>query len=298
MGARFVEEVCSGDLVVSNRKKIELLKDLQSRGYDLFDKTNESNHDSDDEDEDEDSTSTASDLSKGYEYLLGMKLWALTFEKAELLRRQLAERNAELLALEAKKPNQIWLEDLDAIEDALDERDRAIEQAEINEVNAQKKTAKRQSKKAKGKAKKQAKSKKNKNEWNSEDEDSDEDMEEVEGVKKSTVKPKKTSKPKKIAKPKIDVDDDEAVEKVVEVKSTVKPKKASKPKKIAKPMIDVDDDDEAVGDNIKDTKEVAETTNRAKRLSPVSRGRGRAKKSKIMESETESEDGADVALAK
>jgi len=297
--ARFVEEVCSGDLVVSNRKKIELLKDLQSRGYDLFDKTNESNHDSDDEDEDEDSTSTASDLSKGYEYLLGMKLWALTFEKAELLRRQLAERNAELLALEAKKPNQIWLEDLDAIEDALDERDRAIEQAEINEVNAQKKTAKRQSKKAKGKAKKQAKSKKNKNEWNSEDEDSDEDMEEVEVVKKSTVKPKKTSKPKKIAKPMIEVDD-EAVEKEVEgvKKSTVKPKKTSKPKKIAKPMIDVDDDDEAVEDNIKDTKEVAETTNRAKRLSPVSRGRGRAKKSKIMESETESEDEADVALAK
>merc|ERR1712238_291243 len=98
-------------------------------------------------------------------------------------------------------------------------------------------------------------------------------------VKKSTVKPKKTSKPKKIAKPMIEVDD-EAVEKEVEVvkKSTVKPKKTSKPKKIAKPMIDVDDDDETVEDNIKDTKEVAETTNRAKRLSPVSRGRGRAKK--------------------
>merc|ERR1712161_172448 len=244
--ARFVEEVCAGDLVVSNRKKIELLKDLQSRGYDLFDKTNDSNHDSDDEDEDEDSTSTASDLSKGYEYLLGMKLWALTFEKAELLRRQLAERNAELLALEAKKPNQIWLEDLDAIEDALDERDRAIEQAEINEANAQKKTAKRQSKKAKGKAKKQTKSKKKKNEWNSEDEDSDEeDMEDVEVVKKSTVKPKKTLKPKKIAKPMIDVDDD---------------------------------DNEAVEDNIKDVKEVSETANRAKkRPSPV-RGRARAKK--------------------
>jgi len=85
-----------------------------------------------------------------------MKLWALTFEKAELLRRQLAESNTELLALEAKKPNQIWLEDLDAIEDALNERDRAIEQAEINEMNAQKNTAKSQSKKAKGNAKKRS----------------------------------------------------------------------------------------------------------------------------------------------
>lgn len=70
--ARFVEEVCSGDLIVNNRKKVELLKDLQSRGYDLFDKTNDDNDGSDDEDED--STSNA-DLSRGYEYLLGMKLW-------------------------------------------------------------------------------------------------------------------------------------------------------------------------------------------------------------------------------
>jgi len=264
--ARFVEEVCSGDLVVSNRKKIELLKDLQLRGYDLFDKTNESNHDSDDEDED---SASASDLSKGYEYLLGMKLWALTFEKAELLRHQLAERNAELQTLEARKPNEIWLEDLDAIEDALDERDREIAQAEINEANAQKKTAKRQSKKAKATAKKQTKNRKKKDEWNSEDEDSDEDMKEVEVVKKSTRKPKKTNKPKEITKSVIDVDD------------------------------------EAVEDDTDDTKEVAGTTSRSKRPSPrpVIRGRARAKKSKILESESEEEDwkdssNTDVAPAK
>ena len=76
--ARFVEEVCSGDLIVSNRKKVELLLNFQERGYDLFDKTNEN-----DTDESEEDTSLTADLSKGYEYLLGMKIWSLTFEKAE-----------------------------------------------------------------------------------------------------------------------------------------------------------------------------------------------------------------------
>eukprot|EP00536_Pseudo-nitzschia_multiseries_P013725 jgi/Psemu1/320513/estExt_fgenesh1_pm.C_6050001 len=148
--ARFVEEVCNGDLIVSNRKKVELLEELQSRGYDLFDKSSP-NSDDDSDDENEEPSST-SDLSKGYEYLLGMKLWNLTFEKVEELRKQLAERTAELEELEATEPSEIWLKDLDAISVALDERDRKMEEAEEDEVKAQEKTAKRQATKARKKA--------------------------------------------------------------------------------------------------------------------------------------------------
>eukprot|EP00531_Pseudo-nitzschia_arenysensis_P017060 CAMPEP_0116147982 /NCGR_PEP_ID=MMETSP0329-20121206/18076_1 /TAXON_ID=697910 /ORGANISM="Pseudo-nitzschia arenysensis, Strain B593" /LENGTH=1429 /DNA_ID=CAMNT_0003644009 /DNA_START=85 /DNA_END=4370 /DNA_ORIENTATION=- len=150
--ARFVEEVCSGDLVVNNRKKTELLDDLQARGYDLFDKTKKDENDDSDE-ENEDSSSYA-DLSRGYEYLLGMKLWNLTYEKVEELRKQLAEKTEELEKLESTQPSQIWLNDLDAIEVALDERDREIEQAEEDEMKAQQKTAARQA--SKGKKKKAA----------------------------------------------------------------------------------------------------------------------------------------------
>merc|ERR1719162_834867 len=174
--ARFIEEVCSGNLVVSNRKKVELLNDLQSRGYDLFNKANDRHDNASSDDEDEDSASV-SDLSKGYEYLLGMKLWALTFEKAELLRRQLAEKTAELEELQAKEPSHIWLEDLDAIDEALDERDQEIAQAE-------------------------------KDVWDSDDEDSDEDMNEIAPIKKKTArKPtaKKLVKPKTIGKPVISI---------------------------------------------------------------------------------------------
>lgn len=150
--ARFVQEVCSGDLIVSNRKKIELLKDLQSRGYDRCDKTktNDNNDGNDDSADESDSSSTA-DLSRGYEYLLGMKLWNLTYEKVEELRKQLLEKTEELEELESTEPSQLWLNDLDAIELALDERDREIEQAKEDEKKAQKKTAARQATKSKNK---------------------------------------------------------------------------------------------------------------------------------------------------
>ena len=166
--ARFVEEVCSGDLVVSNRKKTELLADLQERGYDLFDKQDEPS----DESEEEEHDYSDSQLSKGYEYLLGMKIWSLTYEKAEELRSQLAEKTEELATLEATSPSQIWLNDLDAVEDALDERDAEIEASERAEAKAQKKNKKVQANKNKKAAKK---GKKKKDEWDSDLEDSDED---------------------------------------------------------------------------------------------------------------------------
>jgi len=297
--ARFVDEVCNRTLVVSNRKKTELLKELQSSGYDLFDKTNNgSNHDSDDDEDEEDSTST-SDLSKGYDYLLGMRIMALTYEKAELLRKQLAERTAELEKLEAKTPSEIWCEDLDAIEVALKERDEEILQAEVNEVNAQKKTAKRQ--KAKTAAtKKKTQKKKKKDDWDSDDEDEDEEM--VVVVKKKPAprarKPaaaKKAPAPKKI----INVDDDDEAVVDVEMKEAevvVRKKpapKARKPaaKKASKPLkiIDVDVDDEAVDDDIKNLKKRPSPKAKAKKL-PAKKKVAVAKKKTL---EVESEEEAD-----
>ena len=70
--ARFVEEVCSGDLVVNDRKKIVLPEDLQSRGCDRFDKAKSNDVNDDSDDESEDSTSAAG-LSRGHEHLLEMK---------------------------------------------------------------------------------------------------------------------------------------------------------------------------------------------------------------------------------
>ncbi len=126
--ARFVKEVCRGELVVSNRKKHELLADLVERGYDLSSKGEDDANDdgvSEEIDVMEDET-LDTELAKGYEYLLGMKIWSLTFERAEDLCRQKAVKAEEVNSLEATSPEQIWLADLDTIEELLDERDKAL----------------------------------------------------------------------------------------------------------------------------------------------------------------------------
>ena len=166
--ARFVEEVCKGDLIVSNRKRTELLAELVERGYDLSpnNETKESEEENEDNASVEESTSD-SELAKGYEYLLGMKIWSLTFERAEELRRQKVEKAEEVKNLKATSPEAIWLADLDAIEEALNERDLAISAEFKREVVAQNKNKVHAAKKATAAKKKASKGKKKNDEVSS-----------------------------------------------------------------------------------------------------------------------------------
>merc|ERR1740124_193906 len=151
--ARFVEEVCTGDLIVSNRKRKELLSDLKEREYDLLPKQSDKSKPQDDAGDESDSNENENedeaDLAKGYEYLLGMKIWSLTFEKAEKLRRELAEKTKAVEDLEVTLPTQIWFNDLDAIEAAMDDRDISFAEAAEAELMAQNKTRKHQAAKKK-----------------------------------------------------------------------------------------------------------------------------------------------------
>lgn len=202
--ARFVEEVCRGELIVSNRKRKELLADLQERGYDLILKEDKKakfdEGEADDEDPVDESASDA-DLAKGYEYLLGMKIWSLTFERAEELRRQKAEKEGELKKLEATAPEAIWLTDLDAIEEALDERDVEIAKDLKKEEQAQGKNKAQQAKKKVAAAKRAKKAKRGKDTWDSDLEDSDDDdFGSAKAAPKARSAPKAAAK-KKAAKP-------------------------------------------------------------------------------------------------
>jgi DNA gyrase/topoisomerase IV subunit A len=177
--ARFVVEVCEGDLVVSNRKRAELLTELSERGYDLCPKEDKMRSQEDDDDDDEDDTmeqsssDSESELAKGYEYLLGLKIWTLTFERAEDIRRQKAGKAAEVAALEATTPQSIWLSDLDELDKALSERlvDVNIKKADRSQSTSTKRVAKQ----AKAVAAKAAKPLKKADEWNSDLEESDSD---------------------------------------------------------------------------------------------------------------------------
>jgi DNA topoisomerase-2 len=114
--ARFLEEVCSGDLVVSHQKRTDIFAQLHERGYDRLQKEdqNQTNVKA--------NTPTDAQLVKSYDYLLGMQIWSLTLEKAEELRAKLAEKTHKIAELAKTSPSQIWLNDLDAIEESLDVR--------------------------------------------------------------------------------------------------------------------------------------------------------------------------------
>ena len=59
------------------------------------------------------------DLSKGYNYLLSMKLWRLTLEEVEALKRQLEAKEKELEVLRQTPIKSMWESDLDAFVDEL-----------------------------------------------------------------------------------------------------------------------------------------------------------------------------------
>ena len=89
---------------------------------------------------------------------------SLTFEKAAELRRQKDEKSDEVKTLEATTPEAIWLADLDAIDEALNERDMDIAAEMKKEVNAQSKNKAQQTKKKATAAKKAKKAAKKKDE--------------------------------------------------------------------------------------------------------------------------------------
>ena len=252
--ARFIEEVCADDLIVSNRKRTEILADLRERKYDLFPKhDNKAQNIADEESEADDSDdSSNAELAKGYEYLLRMKIWSLTFEKAEKLRLELAEKSRAVSQLEATPPSALWETDLDAIEEALDDRDQYYAKAAAKELAAQgKSTQKRGKKKAAPKKKRPVKKASRQSDDNEDvvmetkkppakkrpvkkasfDEDSDDD---VLDVVMETKKPPAKKRPVKNASFDEDSDDDVFVVKkkpVAKKKTTAKVPKKSNVKK-------------------------------------------------------------------
>ena len=235
--ARFIEEVCADDLIVSNRKRTEILADLRERKYDLFPKhDNKAQNIADEESEADDSDdSSNAELAKGYEYLLGMKIWSLTFEKAEKLRLELAEKSRAVSQLEATPPSALWETDLDAIEEALDDRDQYYAKAAAKELAAQgKSTQKRGKKKAAPKKKRPVKKASRQSDDN-------------EDVVMETKKPPAKKRPVKKASFDEDSDDD-VLDVVMETK-----KPPAKKRPVKKASFDEDSDDDVL-DVVMETK--------------------------------------------
>jgi DNA topoisomerase-2 len=148
--ARFIMAVIDGDLKVNNRKKADLLQDLSSRGFDTIYAPKKKTTTNEEENDDEAPTS----IGKGYDYLLSMPIWSLTFEKAEKLQSQLREKEQELEALRSATPESLWDKDLIALEAGLTTMEEQLK-ADASFTITKKKPAKGEKKKRKTKKQKE-----------------------------------------------------------------------------------------------------------------------------------------------
>jgi len=83
---RFINMVNDGDIIITKRKKVDLEKDLQSMGY--------------------------TKLDENFDYLLGMKMHALTTENVKKFQHYIDERKKEVKRLEEITPEQMHIQEL------------------------------------------------------------------------------------------------------------------------------------------------------------------------------------------
>lgn len=122
---RFILAVISEKLKVKNRKKDTLIEDLRKQKFRTLQEITEGNDEDVQMDDPDEGSGRADNRKGGWEYLLGMPLWSLTNERVLEYRRQLDLKKAELEKLETTAPEEMWLTDLDAIVDELDDLEAA-----------------------------------------------------------------------------------------------------------------------------------------------------------------------------
>jgi DNA topoisomerase-2 len=129
---RFLRAVISGTLIIHQKKKVALLRELRDQGFKPYppDQTRavakasivaevENVETTEFEEPSETESPEVAQSSRDYEYLLGMKLWSLTAERVAALEAQVRNVEQEIRTLEGKSPKDIWSEDLIKLEASL-----------------------------------------------------------------------------------------------------------------------------------------------------------------------------------
>eukprot|EP00850_Spirogloea_muscicola_P004740 SM000020S06090 [mRNA] locus=s20:870766:880569:- [translate_table: standard] len=139
---RFILAVVQGTLIVSNRRKADLLAQLQAAGFaPLSTGKNKRLMQAGDVDAEEDqdgdkdmvqTSASASGVAVGYDYLLSMPLWSLTLEKVDALCKERDAKEEEMHALARVQPKDMWDRELDQLLVALEAKEEE-EEAQIKE---------------------------------------------------------------------------------------------------------------------------------------------------------------------
>jgi DNA topoisomerase-2 len=139
--ARFIKLVLKGEIKVKKRKIFDLIADLKKHAFKALREIKgpelqgeaeaEDEQDKEESEEESDEENASEELKrkkatkqgvKDYEYLVGMAIVTLTMEKIQELTNQKDLKIQERDALKKKTPKQIWLDDLDVLDEALNER--------------------------------------------------------------------------------------------------------------------------------------------------------------------------------
>lgn len=113
--ARFVQMIIARELVVSGKKRPELVAELDRLKFTSF-PTKKAAHvagETEEAVEEEPEENAKEHKDHGYDYLLGMAIWSLTKERVEKLLKDRASKEAELTALLKLSAKDLWNADLD-----------------------------------------------------------------------------------------------------------------------------------------------------------------------------------------
>ncbi|KAL4389850.1 hypothetical protein HN51_010797 [Arachis hypogaea] len=148
---RFILGVVNGEIIVSNRRKADLLIELKQKGFTPMPRKGKSAEpqvagDNDDNPEEQETESVNVEGARvgDYEYLLSMPIGTLTLESVQKLLAEKDEKEKEYEILKATPPKSMWMEDLDQLEKKLDELEtKEAEEERKRSSQANKKTSTR-----------------------------------------------------------------------------------------------------------------------------------------------------------
>ncbi|XP_061355675.1 DNA topoisomerase 2-like [Gastrolobium bilobum] len=134
---RFILGVVNGEIIVSNRRKADLLTELQQKGFTPMPRKGKSVEPqvagATDEEQEDDNTREQETGSEpvnvegarrgDYEYLLSLPIGTLTLESVQKLLAEKDEKAKEFEILKETPSKSMWLKDLDELEKKLDELD-------------------------------------------------------------------------------------------------------------------------------------------------------------------------------
>ncbi|KAH7659032.1 DNA topoisomerase type IIA protein [Dioscorea alata] len=138
---RFILGVVRNEIIVSNRKKADLLIELREKGFTPIRKENKGIEAAVagamvDSEENEESSEDSPEIVRGgvrasdYDYLLSMAIGTLTLEKVQELIANKNKLEADVEELKCATVMSLWSTDLEAFEGMLDEQDKLDAEAE------------------------------------------------------------------------------------------------------------------------------------------------------------------------